>query len=82
MDRANLKWSTVSNIKTREGFECVKLRSMKIKWLSTNNSNDQTYSNETSLCLIECISVNDTVFNIRGGLYTGRVERTCIGHHI
>jgi len=45
-------------------------------------SNDQTGSNETSFDLIECISDNDTVFSKRVGLYTGRVRRTCIGHHI
>ncbi len=57
----------------------VSVDTMTILKMTTN---DQTYSNETSLCSIECISVDDVVFNIRGGLYTGRVERTCIGHHI
>ncbi len=50
--------------------------------INYNHNNDQTYSNETRLCAIECILVNDTVFNIRGGLYTGRVEWTWIEHHI
>ncbi len=26
--------------------------------------------------------INDTVFNIREGLYTERVERACMGHDI
>ncbi len=56
-----------------------------LEWQKKNNLchiNDQTYNNETSLCSIECISDNDTVFNKGASLYTDRVERTCREHYI